>query len=189
MKEEWQHTHEYIQNYPDFKPLCKHCGLLKSTIESGEPSRIINKDVDGENRKIRISPDSWEKEFDKEFTESTFAFGIGRNGRNKIKSFISQLLAKAKDEAIKRYAELVKEDCGINTKIGSEIGQILADFESSGNEHNAVKNIFELLANRTREVIDKMEKMTYDLSLETGIHSRDLMNLVKKKLKDKYDCN
>lgn len=41
-KEEWQHTHEYIPGDGDmgFPLECKHCGLLKSTIESVKTNNL-----------------------------------------------------------------------------------------------------------------------------------------------------
>ena len=111
---------------------CIHCGLLKSTIESGVAAEYKNKAVRSKDSHI-LSPDlmDWSKEFDEKFPDPmTKKYGDGIklycsncSGENlvKIKSFISSLLDQARED----YRKKERYDYWSNFVIGLIIGLII----------------------------------------------------------------
>lgn len=148
--------HKYYIN-EDKQTECRHCGLLKSTIESGDTAPIINKAV-VEKREV-LSPDSWEKEFNELFSDEEdmnlrpvlYAHGINRiNGlniktSNKLKSFIRNLVSEARlqgrEEGAREKAKEIHHNWGVdavgiyNKAVGDEKSRIVGVIEGMKHSH------------------------------------------------------
>lgn len=86
--------HETIIFKYNEAPHCFHCGLLKSTIESGDTTPIINKADDKSHDDI--SPDSWEQRFEKKWQKIVLYHMMDGTLAARVKSLISQEIEKAR---------------------------------------------------------------------------------------------
>lgn len=105
--------HEYFRT-TDLGAECMRCGLLKSTIESGESAEYKNKAARPKDLVI-TAPDSLDsllEEFEEKFSESELCFGIGRTKRNKLLDFICRTYEAGREEGMelrKSYTDITEE--------------------------------------------------------------------------------